>query len=195
MIETLQALIRDYGLWAVAFGCLFEGETAILLGLLAAQQGLLPVEGVAVSAMAGTLIGDNVCFQLGHRYGRHVLDHRPHWQARIARVERIVQSRAVPLMIGYRFLYGLRYVTPVLLGSLGIAPRRFLFYSACGTLIWGITLTIVGTLLASALDQMLAHVKVVEQGFALVALIASATLALVYRRRISQYWRGRRPGN
>lgn len=192
MIDTLQALIRDYGLWAVAFGCLFEGETAILLGLIAAQQGLLPVEGVAVSAMVGTLIGDNACFLVGHRYGRHILDRRPDWQARIARVERLVQRRAVPLMIGYRFLYGLRYVTPVLLGSLGIAPRRFLFYSACGTVIWGLTLTVVGSVLASALGQMLAHVQAVEQGFALIALVTSAMLAIVYRRRIAELWRGRR---
>lgn len=192
MIDTLQVLIRDYGLWAVAFGCLFEGETAILLGLFAAHQGLLPVEGVAISAMVGTLIGDNACFLVGHRYGRRVLDRRPDWQTRIARVERMVQRHATPLMIGYRFLYGLRYVTPVLLGTLDIAPRRFLFYSACGTVIWGLTLTAVGSMLASAIGQALTHVKIVEQGFALAAVLVSATLTIVYRRRLLELWRGRR---
>lgn len=194
MIETLSALIREYGLWAVAFGCLFEGETSILLGLLAVHHGLLPVEGVMVSAMAGTLIGDNACFLFGHRYGRRALDRRPDWASRIVRVERMVQRHAVPLMIGYRFLYGLRYVTPVLLGSLGIVPRRFLFYSTIGTVIWGITLTVIGTALAGAIGRAMTHVETAERALAVIALVLASSLALIYRRRLVRILRARSSG-
>ena len=87
MIETLQALIADFGAFAVAIGCLLEGETSILLGVFGAHRGWLSLESVIVAATVATIIGDNLCFHIGRRMGRPALDRRPGWQPKIARVD------------------------------------------------------------------------------------------------------------
>lgn len=183
MIETLQTLMGDYGAIAVAIGCLFEGETAILLGVFAAHRGLFPVESVMIAAVVGTMIGDNACFHIGRRMGRPALDRRPGWQPKIARVERLLERHGAPVMIGFRFLYGLRYVTPFLLGSIGISPLRFFCFATLGTLLWAGTITFIGVHLAGAMEQALAHIQEVEKILVAVVLVGAAIGFGYYRMR------------
>ncbi|MBS63287.1 DedA family protein [Salinisphaera sp.] len=184
MIETLQGLIADFGAFAVAIGCLLEGETAILLGVFGAHRGWLSLESVVVAATIATIIGDNLCFHIGRRMGRPALDRRPGWQPKIARVERLLESYGAPVMIGFRFLYGLRYVTPFLLGSLGVSPLRFFLLAMIGTLLWVGTVTFVGVHLAGAIEHALAHIHDVEKILAAVVLIgAGLGLAVYWMRR------------
>ena len=183
MIETLQGLMGDYGAIAVAIGCLLEGETAILLGVFAVHRGMFPLEAVMIAAVVGTMIGDNVCFHIGRRIGRPALDRRPGWQPKIARVEGLLERHGAPVMIGFRFLYGLRYVTPFLLGSLGISPLRFFCFATLGTLIWVGTITFIGVHLAGAVDVALNHIQEVEKVLVAVVLVGGAIAVGYYRMR------------
>lgn len=183
MVETLRHLIEQYGYFAVAIGCFFEGETSILLGVFAAHREMLTVEGVAIAAIVGTVIGDNLFFHIGRRMGRPALDRRPDWRDKAARVERLVERYGAPVMIGFRFLYGLRYVTPFVLGSIGISPWRFFFLAAIGTLLWVGLVTFIGVYLASAVGKALAHIQNVEQVLVVVVLAAGLIGYLIYRRR------------
>lgn len=184
MVETLQHLIGQYGYLAVTIGCFIEGETAILLGVFAAQREMLDVEGVLIAAVIGTMIGDNVCFHIGRHMGRPALDRRPDWKPKVARVEQLLARYGAPMMIGFRFLYGLRYVTPFVFGAVGISPWRFFLLDAIGTLLWACTITFIGVYLASAVQGALGHIQSVEQGLvAAVVLIALIGGGLYWWRR------------
>ncbi|GAB3672823.1 DedA family protein [Salinisphaera aquimarina] len=183
MIDTLQQLIGEYGYFAVALGCFLEGETAILLGVFAAHRGIIDVNGVLIAAIIGTMIGDNLCFHIGRRMGRPALDKRPAWRPKVARVEELLQRYGAPMMIGFRFLYGLRYVTPFVFGSLGISPLRFFILDAIGTVIWAGTITLIGVYLADAVQGALAHIQNVEQLLVIVLVIAAAVGFGIYRLR------------
>jgi len=183
MVETLQHLIGQYGYFAVALGCFLEGETSILLGVFAAHRGILDAEGVWLAAICGTLIGDNLCFHIGRYMGRPALDKRPAWRPKVARVETLLQHYGAPMMIGFRFLYGLRYVTPFVFGSLGISPLRFFIYDLIGTVLWASTITLIGVYLASAVQQALAHIQNVEQALVVVVMLGALIGYGVYRLR------------
>ena len=183
MTETLHHLIGQYGYIAVAIGCFFEGETSILIGVFAALRDLLTVEGVAAAAIVGTVLGDNLFFHIGRRMGRPALDRRPGWRAKTARVERLLERYGAPVMIGFRFLYGLRYVTPFVLGSLGVSPWRFFLLAGLGTLLWVGTITTIGVYLADAVQKALAHIQDVEQILVVVVLAAALIGYAVYRLR------------
>ncbi|WP_423822352.1 DedA family protein [Salinisphaera sp. SPP-AMP-43] len=189
MIHTLSQLIAEYGYFAVAAGCFFEGEAAILLGMLAANKGILTEYYVWLSATLGTVLGDNIWFHVGHKMGRPALAKRPNWHARATQIEALLERYGPIVMIGFRFLYAMRSLTPFILGSLGISPWRFLFYDIIGTLIWSTTVTIVAYYLADAIGQAMGHIQNVEQALLAVVVIAALGGWLFYylRRRRARY--------
>jgi len=183
MIDTLQQLIADYGYVAVTLGCLLEGEASILLGVFAASRDILTVEGVVIAAVAGTIVGDNVCFHIGRRMGRPALARRPDWQERVVFVERLLERYGAVVIIGFRFLYGIRYITPFVLGSLDISPWRFLALEATGAILWALLVAVIGVYLADAVTTALAHIQNAEQALLIAVLLAGVLGYLIYRFR------------
>lgn len=187
MIATLSHLIASYGYLAIAVGCFFEGEAAVLLGMLAAHHGILSGHFVWLSATLGTLLGDNIWFHIGHKMGRPALARRPRWHARATRIEALLERYGPLVMIGFRFLYAMRSLTPFVLGSLGVSPWRFLLYDIIGVLIWSTTMTIIAYYLAGAIEQALGHIQNLEQALlALVVVLVGAGWLVYYLRRRSR---------
>ncbi|HET7315353.1 DedA family protein [Salinisphaera sp.] len=187
MIDTLWHLIAEYGYFAVAVGCFFEGEVSILLGVLAANNSILTEHGVWLAAMIGTLLADNVWFHIGHKMGRPALAKRPHWHARATRIEALLERYGPVVMIGFRFVWAMRSLTPFVLGSLGVSPWRFLFYDFIGTLIWSTAVTIVSHYLIHAIGRAINHIQNVEQALlALVIVSAGLSWLVCYLRRRSR---------
>ena len=54
--------IVEYGYLAILIGSFFEGETILVLGGLAVQQGYLYLSLVFLCSLIGTLTSDNVFF-------------------------------------------------------------------------------------------------------------------------------------
>ncbi|RJS92551.1 DedA family protein [Salinisphaera sp. Q1T1-3] len=187
MIATLSDLIANYGYFAVAIGCFFEGEAAVLLGMMAATKGMLSPHGVWFAATIGTIIGDNIWFHIGHHMGQPALARRPKWHARATRVEALLGRYGPLIMIGFRFLYAMRSVTPFVLGSLGVSPWRFLFYDVIGTLIWSTSVTVVAWYLADGISRALSKIQNAEQLMLIAVLVLAFGGWLIYYTR--QRWR------
>ena len=83
---SLAILVSTYGYAAIALGAFFEGETVLVLGGLAASQGYLALPGVCAAAFLSTLCADLVWFHLGRAKGPALLEKRPSWKARSAKL-------------------------------------------------------------------------------------------------------------
>lgn len=190
MLTTLAQFVLQYGYIAVGVGCFFEGELAVFAGMIGAQENALAPQGVFLAAFAATFISDNLWFQVGRIVGRPALTRRPRYRHKAARVEYLVDRYGAPVMIGFRFFYGLRYVTPFVLASLGIASWRFALYDAVGSLIWALTISVAGYYLAGVAEQAVGWIQHAEIGL-LAALgagvLVTLTIALVIRRRRRRY--------
>lgn len=183
MIDTLWHFIGQYGLIAIAIGCFIEGEIIILLGVLAVYQGILPLQGVWIAAMVGTLISDFFWFYLGHVMGRPALAKRPRWKERIARIETWFHRYGMIMVIGYHGLYAMRTLTPFVLGAIQVPYQKFIVYDIVGTLIWITGVIAISYPLAGAISSSIQHIQSVEQ-----AVMATLTLAVVIGGGI-YYWR------
>ena len=62
-------LISQYGYAALIVGSMAEGETITLLGGVAAHQGLLKFPLVVIAVALGGMIGDQLLYLLGRRFG------------------------------------------------------------------------------------------------------------------------------
>lgn len=183
---SLEELIAGYGYAAIAVGTFLEGETILVLGGLAAHRGYLKFPWVVASAVLGTLTGDQIFFHIGRTRGRSLMDRRPGWKAKSERVFSLMNRHQVLLILGFRFLYGLRTVTPFVLGASGIPRLRFTILNAAGALVWAVAVGVMGYFLGHALEVIIGDVKRYEMwlfaGVAAVGGIAWSCRLLLKRR-------------
>ena len=64
----------------------------------------------------GTLCGDQLFFYLGRVHSQAILAKRPSWKARVENAQKLVERFRNPLILVFRFLYGLCTVTPFVIG-------------------------------------------------------------------------------
>ena len=155
----MDELIQKYGYLAIVLGASLEGETVVLLGGFAAHQGYLNVLATIGAAFTGTVIGDQFFFYLGRVKGRDYLRRRPRWQAKIDRVSGFIDRHENRLMIGYRFMYGFRTLTPFALGLANVSRAKFLTYNLASAGIWATTIVGAGYLFGQLLTRWLGELK------------------------------------
>ena len=183
---TLQALIMTHGLWLVFVGTFLEGETVLVLGGIAAHGGYLRLPDVILVAFAGSLLCDQIFFQLGRRKGSAVLARWPAWEASIQHVDELLSRYDLLLIVGFRFLYGLRTVTPFAMGmSSTVSTARFAILNAMGAAIWACALGLGGYALGNVAQSLMQDAREAEKVLLGAVLAVGATLWLVrlVRRR------------
>lgn len=183
---TLESLLVSYGYLAVLVGTFFEGETILVLGGVAAKLGYLELPWVVVCAFIGTFAGDQLFFFLGRYKGAALLARRPAWQGRVARVHMLLVRHQVPVILGFRFLYGLRTITPFVIGMSPIPALRFFIFNLLGAGAWAIVIGSLGYVFGHALEAVLGDIRRYEIAIMAVVLAIGLGLWLVH------VWRGRR---
>jgi membrane protein DedA with SNARE-associated domain len=84
-----------------------------------------------------------------------------------------------------RFMYGLRIAGPIVIGTCGIHAWRLALLNLAGALIWAPLVAGVGYLAGQALERWIGHLRHVEIGVAMAAVLAVTVIWLVmqWRRR------------
>jgi len=178
-------VIQDYGYPAVLVGTFLEGETILILGGLAAHIGYLSLQWVIACAFAGTLIGDQLFFLLGRRHGKTILARHPSWEPRSERVLAILEQHQNLLILGFRFFYGLRVVTPLAIGISNVSYIRFAILNVIGAAIWAVGIGFAGFYFGQAMESILGDLKRYELALAGTVICIAGLVWLIrfYRRR------------
>lgn len=181
----LEHLIQQYGYVAIFVGAFLEGETVLVLGGFAAHRGFLDIWFVILAAFLGSLAGDQTWFFIGRFKGMPFVERRPAWKGRSERVLDLLHRYHIPLLLGFRFLYGLRNPIPFVIGASGFSPWRFLIYNTIGAAIWATVIGFLGYIFGQAMTLFLADVKRYERwGLVAIALVGLLVwLIYVWRRR------------
>ena len=177
---TLAALVSNYGYAAIAVGTFFEGETILILGGLAAHQGYLELPGVIASAFLGTMLGDQLYFYIGRIKGYSVLEKRPRWKRKSARVLGLLKRHQILLILGFRFLYGTRTITPFLIGISKVSPVRFLVLNIIGASVWATVIGGLGYAFGQTLESLIGDIKKYELLISLILVAIGALIWIVY---------------
>jgi len=172
---TLESVIDTYGYGAVPIGTYLEGETILVLGGFAAHRGYLVLPWVIVAAFFGSLCGDQFFFFLGRKHSQAVLAKRPAWKARADKANRLLERFRTPFILIFRFLYGLRSVSPFVIGMSSVPVSQFILLNAIGALVWAGVVGTGGYLFGSALEVVIGDVKRYE----VEALLAIAIIGIL----------------
>jgi membrane protein DedA with SNARE-associated domain len=175
-----EAVVR-WGYVVVLLWTFVEGETVLLMAGYAAQRGWLRLDLVIAAAFAGSLAGDQLLFLAGRRWGRRILASRPRWRGRVDRVHALLERRRDLFIAGFRFLYGLRTVSPLVLGTGTVPGARFLVLNALGAALWAVSFGLAGYLFGSGMEALLRDARRFEI-LGLAVLGAAGIAAWILRR-------------
>ena len=180
---TLQWLIQTYGYPVLFLGTFLEGETVLVAAGFAAHEGYLSVTGVLLTASLGGFAGDQMWFYIGRRRGRPWVEGRPRWRSRIATIEGMLTRHELLVLLGFRFLYGFRTITPVVIGATGYSALRFLILNAIGSMAWATIIGLAGFVFGNAMEWILTDVKRYEQWLLLFLGVAGLVILAWHRIR------------
>lgn len=177
---SLEALIQHYGLPVLIVGLFLEGETVLLLAGFLAGRGYFSFTQIVLIGFFVTLAADQGYFWLGYRYGKRLLDRFPRLAPAVERAHSLFERYRMQFVVGFRFVYGLRVVTPILIGTTRFSPRRFLLLNSMATAAWVLGTTLAGLVFGHATAALLDDLHRYEA--VVVGLIAAGGTAFAYFR-------------
>jgi membrane protein DedA with SNARE-associated domain len=182
--------VQQHGYWIVGLVLLVEnmgipvpGELILITAGLVAFEGKLDLEAIAVWAILGAIVGDNLGYLLGRRFGSGLL----RLYSRTFRVtpERLEATQALFLrysgwavFLG-RFVALLRIFAGPIAGVLGMSWRRFLVCNAFGAVLW------VGAILGGSY-VFGANVRSIVSTVGIWGIVICAGLMLYLKIRITR---------
>ncbi|TZG26352.1 DedA family protein [Sphingomonas montanisoli] len=178
--------LLEYGAWAIALGAGFEGETAAIAGGVMAHRGILtPVEAWLAIAF-GAFTADELFFLLGRRFRDRPFVQRARQKPAFAKAIGFVERYPNAYVLLFRFLYGLRMVSPIAIGLTQMRWRRFATLNVIAALIWSAIFVTIGYLFGPAVDRLLASLAPYKTEL-MIAFPIPGTCFLIWL-----WWRKRR---
>jgi membrane protein DedA with SNARE-associated domain len=146
-------MIRKILLYCLVYiACLFEGETALTTSAFAAHRGYLEILAVMIIALMATQSWDWFWFTIGRRKGRNFLKKRPKLNDKARKINNLLGKYPIPLLLGYRFLFGFRTAVPLVIGMSSISKRKFLTFSLINTILWDLLFSSAGYFFGAFLE-------------------------------------------
>ena len=175
-----------FGYLAIFLGTFLEGETVLVVAGFLAKRGYFDIHLVILAAMFGTMFGDQLYFLIGRTHGMAFLDKRPRWKRKLGRAMELIRHHELLIILTFRFLYGLRNITPLALGISGTKPRLFIPLNVIAAAVWATAVGFMGYGLGSLATSILGRTRKYELMMAGAIVLAGAVVVLV------QFLRSRR---
>ncbi len=176
--------IAKYGYLALALGTLVEGEGVVLLAGFWAHLGTLNFPAVVLIAGLTATIGNTAAFLVGKLFRNFAVRRLNRYTSRMEKLSPYLQKHQVALILGFRFLYGVRSFIPPLLGMSGVSTVKFCWLNAVGSFLWAALFASLGLLAGGGLRFLVKDVRLLEQlslGFFLLVVLLQLG-GLLFRR-------------
>jgi membrane protein DedA with SNARE-associated domain len=186
---VLEAFLARYGALALFIGVGVEGESVAILGGMLAQHGAVRFPEALAAAAAGSFLADQVLFLLGRYFRDHPLVVRLTDKAAFRRAFAAFERNPSAFVFAFRFLYGLRTVSPIAIGTSKLPGARFLALNAPAAVVWAGLFTSLGYFFGHGIEAFfgrlhgVGHLLAVATGVGLIAVAALLIVRLSNRRR------------
>jgi membrane protein DedA with SNARE-associated domain len=135
---SLQEFIETWGYVAVFLGSLVEGESVIFVAGFLAHEGYLSLHMIILVSFVGTFFADQALYFVGRRYGNSIIDKYPSIKPKADKAFLLLRRYDTLFILSFRFIYGIRIISPVIIGSSGVGIKRFLILNFIAAIIWSV---------------------------------------------------------
>ena len=164
------------------------GETALILAAVLASQGKLQIWLVILIGVSSAIIGDNLGYFLGRRFGREVLEAPGPFQKRRRRMitagDRFFDKHGPKAVFLARWIALVRFAAAWLAGINEMRFVEFFLWNALGGITWGVTVGLVGYYAGNAAATAITTFGIYAAvGLAVLVVVGFAAVTLRERRR------------
>jgi membrane protein DedA with SNARE-associated domain len=167
-------------------GIFLEGEMIMITSIIAAHHGYLNLWVVFVIGLVGTYGSDSFYFFLGRKRGKEWLSKNSRLSDKYAIIDAKLERYPILIFLGYRFMYGFRTITPLVIGVSKTKTSTFMILSAISTLVWGFTYGLIGYLFGEVIKSRLKHIEDIEKYVIGILLLAAIVIFVLSRVRNRQ---------
>ena len=141
---------------ALFVGFVVPGETAAILGGVAASFGHVPLWAVIVVVITAAILGDSVGYEVGRHIGPRILAARilDRRRKRLDDAQALLARRGGAAVFLGRWTAFFRAVMPALAGTVRMPYRKFLAFNAAGGILWGAVVVTAGYLAGRSYAQV-----------------------------------------
>lgn len=151
-MDYFYQLFQQWGYYIVFFGSLIEGESIMIPASIAAYFGHLNIFKIMGIAFIGTLIADQSLFYVGRYYGPNFIKRFPKLEKPAAKAFSLLHKWDYKFILSMRFIYGIRIVSPIVVGSSGFPPSRFIPLNIFAAFLWALASGTIGYCLGSVIE-------------------------------------------
>jgi membrane protein DedA with SNARE-associated domain len=173
----MEELLRDYGLWAVFFGVMIEGDLTLLLAGVLAQAGVFTLGEAMAVGTAGGFIGDSLSYLIGARF-RGAVRSFDFFRRSRHRIEKLMRRFGVLSLFIVKYVWGLRTATAIFWGVAHVGYFKFapLTLASCG--LWVLTLAGIGFTFATGVETLIGDLRRVQILLLVIVVLIVAVYAL-----------------
>ncbi|MDA5193282.1 DedA family protein [Govanella unica] len=151
---TIEMILARYGLLALFIGAGVEGETVVVSGGILAHQKLISFEGAMVAAAAGSFVADQIFFAIGRHFRSHAFVQKIAAKPAFGKALAALERHPTGFILAFRFIYGLRTISPFAIGATTIPVRTFVLLNLIAASVWGVLFTSLGYMFGHGLQQI-----------------------------------------
>src|SRR5262249_18031688 len=151
-LDFVNDLLFQYGLYAVFFLVMIEGDITLLLAGVLAHSAFFGEHSFLQVLLFGTLAGvvsDHLAYGAGRGFGKTVRAFR-FYRAAKPRIEKLTQRFGSVSIFLSKYIYGLRWATCIFLGISRTRYLRFLVLAVASCFLWVLILSGAGYFFSSA---------------------------------------------
>jgi membrane protein DedA with SNARE-associated domain len=186
-LEFLSQLIEQYGLYAVFFLVMIEGDITLLMAGVLAHSAFFGDSATASFARVlvwGTLGGvasDNLAYLAGRAFGKTVRNFR-FYRSSKERMQRLTNRFGTLSIFLSKYIYGLRWASCTFYGVAHMPYVRFLLLSLASCFVWVLILSGIGFFFSTAVMGLLGDFR--RLGKALLVIVILGILGFYLVKRV-----------
>ena len=168
-------LLEKYGLWAVFFGTMIEGDLTLLFAGVLARAGLFSLQEALLVGVAGGFVGDSLSYFIGARFRNRARTLNVFLRAR-ARIEKLMSRFGVLSVFIVKYVYGLRTASAIFWGLAHFGFLKFAGLTLVSCAVWVGILAGLGFTFATGVEKLIGDLHRIQ----IVLLVIIVIVVIVY---------------
>lgn len=183
-------------IWAIVFaesglffGFFLPGDSLLFTAGILASQNVLSIQLLVVGAFICAVLGDNVGYITGHKFGRRLFRKEDSWlfhKKHLLTAQKFYDKHGKKTVVLARFMPIVRTFAPIVAGIGAMHYRTFIAYNLIGGFAWTFGITLLGYFLGKTIPDVDKYLLPII-GVIVVVSIAPSILHLYQENKLNKH--------